>query len=171
MKPRSVISLDDAFWARVNKDGPVVRPELGPCWQWIGSVHRVTGYGQLQHGRRGAKVSWRAHRLSYFLNVGELVDGLVILHACDNPACVNPRHLSQGTHQDNNDDMRHKGRDRTKYPVWRGEAHFSAKLTNEQVLEIRSLKGRETQPALARRYGVCRATIDNIQRRVNWKHI
>lgn len=97
-------ALTEAFWARVDKRGP------NECWPWIGTIGQY-GYGLVQHGH----TNWRAHRLSYTINTGPIPDGLVVMHACDNRACINPAHLSLGTVADNNADMRAKGRIRNAH--------------------------------------------------------
>jgi hypothetical protein len=90
---------------------------------------------------------------------------MVILHSCDNPACVNPAHLSAGTPAENSADCKAKGR------TCRGEANPKAKLTADQVREIREEYGTGAGPTLhelAAKYNVGHVTIWNAVRRVNW---
>jgi hypothetical protein len=83
-----------------------------------------------------------------------------VLHYCDYRLCCNPGHFFIGTATDNMLDMYQKGR----HPVYRGEAHTNAKLTQLQADEIRALyastKVRQTD--LAARYGVSQRVISNI---------
>ena len=98
-------TLEERFWEKVNKNGPI-HPLLGtPCWLWTGSRNDA-GYGKI--GNEGE--SAYAHRVSYELRYGPLSDGLFVLHKCDNPPCVNPNHLFAGTALDNHLDMVQKGR-------------------------------------------------------------
>jgi len=70
------------------------------CIEWIGSLHH--GYGQFRpDGAVTGDSLVRAHRWSYEYHVGPIPEGLMILHSCDNPACVNPQHLRPGTGSDN----------------------------------------------------------------------
>lgn len=75
------------------------------CWLWIGA-NGVFGYGQFRHEGR----KQQAHRVSYQLFIGPIPPGLLVLHKCDVPACVNPHHLFVGTDADNVHDMMKKGR-------------------------------------------------------------
>lgn len=96
----------ERFWAKVNKDGPTVRAELGPCWAWTADRNHK-GYGRLQ---LGGNVVELAHRYSWALHVGPIPEGMLVCHHCDNPVCVRPEHLFVGTAKDNTADMIAKGR-------------------------------------------------------------
>jgi hypothetical protein len=116
------------FWARVDRSGGD-----DACWPWTG---RLGGEG---YGECHAKVdgSWRTlltHRRAYTLAKGD-PGPLCVLHTCDNRPCCNPRHLWLGTRGDNNRDMHEKRRNRQP----RGELVANAKLTDRQVLAIRTL--------------------------------
>ena len=75
------------------------------CWHWMG-VRTGVGYGRMTYEGR----SQVAHRLSYRAFVGEIPEGLSVLHRCDNRACINPEHLWLGTRSDNMKDCWNKGR-------------------------------------------------------------
>lgn len=77
------------------------------CWEWQGA-RSASGYGwiKLSNPRRYVVV----HRLAWSEVHGPIPDGLMILHSCDNPPCVNPDHLSLGTHADNMLDRQVRGR-------------------------------------------------------------
>lgn len=83
------------------------------CWEWMGCrINRATRdvahtYGQIQTGK---KVRELVHRVAFKVFVGEIPDGKIIMHTCDNGPCFNPEHLSVGTHLDNRVDAIEKGR-------------------------------------------------------------
>ncbi len=116
-KPIPVHAMDDKiiarFWAKVDKNGPLPDqskyPSLSNCWTWMAFVEH-TGYGVF-------KIKFsdnaKAHRFSWFILNGEIPDGMLVLHHCDNPKCVNPSHLFLGDHSDNQRDKISKGRMRT----------------------------------------------------------
>lgn len=133
------------------------------CWNWEGAINS-RGYGSLSIDGEFEQ----AHRASYRLFVGAIPSGMCVLHACDNPKCVNPRHLFLGTNQDNVNDKIAKGRLR----VALGERQWKAKLTEENVLEIRErTKIGEKASYLAKVFGVHHSTINAIVAGVTWKHV
>lgn len=72
-----------------------IQPDLNGCWIWQGTKG-PSGYGEFcMNGK-----SWRAHRAAHFLYKGDPT-GFDVLHACDNPSCVNPDHLSLGDDRKN----------------------------------------------------------------------
>lgn len=88
---------EERFWSHVDKSGE--------CWIWTAS--RVPwGYGKTVRNREETY----AHRYSWEMAYGPIPDGMLVMHSCDNPPCVNPSHLLLGTPKDNMDDMRAKGR-------------------------------------------------------------
>jgi regulator of sirC expression with transglutaminase-like and TPR domain len=108
---------------------------------------------------------WKSHRFSYFLATGELPAApLVVRHKCKSKNCVNPDHLEPGTKSENELDKVRDGTDD------RGEKSVNAKLTEAQVLDIRSRSG-QTLKELAMEFNVHLQTIWNIIHRKRWKHI
>lgn len=80
------------------------------CWLWRGAITSA-GYGSVGIVcREHHEVTRPAHRVAYVLAHGDIPSGLVVMHSCDNPPCVNPAHLSLGTHADNRRDSIAKGR-------------------------------------------------------------
>lgn len=98
-------SIDAAsFWSKVDRDNE------GDCWNWTAGTSKF-GYGRFRIGDK----LYSAHRVAYSLVKGDLpkgrgYHGFVVMHACDNPRCCNPAHLSLGTNRDNAKDMGAKGR-------------------------------------------------------------
>lgn len=157
------------FWKKVNKDGPIVRPELGPCWLWTGRTS-PKGYGQFNHLRRDVE----AHRVSCRLAYGAIPDGMLACHHCDNPSCVNPAHLFIGTHKQNSGDMVRRSRCGAAELHARGEQNGLARLTESAVLELRAMKAAGTIPnycACGRRYGVSATTVRYAVLGRTWTHL
>jgi len=138
------------------------------CWEWQGS--RSSGrYGSFGMTVDGEFVSYKAHRAAYELARGPIPDGLHVLHKCDNPACCNPDHLFLGTHQDNMMDMKEKGRAKGH----QGEANFKAKLTEDQVRDIKfgPDQGYGSNRRLAKKHGISATMVSYIKHGKFWKHV
>lgn len=134
------------------------------CILWSKSKDR-DGYGQIVSNGKHLK----AHRLAYAqannLSYDDL-KGQIVRHKCDTPSCINPEHLELGSHQDNMDDRRKRGR------TARGVKHGRAVLTDEDVANIRKeyVKRSSTHgcPALALKYNVHLSTIHKIVNHLRW---
>lgn len=147
------VSLEERFRQYVRKSRG--------CWAWIGTLD-ANGYGRLNV--KGIPVL--AHRIAWTLKFGH-PGNLSVLHKCDNPACVRPDHLFLGDQADNMADMHSKGRGRQG--VLRGESHGRAKLTEQQVREIRT--SPESSREAAKRFGVSSTVIKDLRVRKIWAHV
>lgn len=91
------LSATEKFWRQVNK--------ATGCWLWMGYLS-PQGYGVFKLGESRC----RAHRYAWILTHGDIPEGRLVCHHCDNPTCVNPSHLFLGSHKDNIRDAISKGR-------------------------------------------------------------
>lgn len=108
------------------------------------------------------------HRVAYVQRHNlkiEDIDGVIIRHGCDNPACINPEHLVPGTHADNTSDKVARGRQ------YKGTAQHNAKLDYDKATLIRQqyTAGGITQRKLAANWGVSQTVIANIIHLRYWK--
>jgi hypothetical protein len=146
-------------------------PESG-CWIFMGALNEA-GYGIVGLGGRGAGND-RAHRITYRHFVGETPKGLYVCHRCDVPSCCNPAHLFLGTSKDNNMDMREKGRavNPPRNIHDRGEYRYNAKLTEDQVREIRRRRANgETYASIAKTMPVGENIVFRVANKISWKHV
>jgi hypothetical protein len=147
----------ERFWAKVDKRGP------DDCWPWLGA--KSTCNKQYTPMTYGGFKQRRAHRWAWAIANGRMpLPEHVICHRCDNPLCVNPAHLFEGTRADNQKDMQRKLRSGII-----GAKNPKAKLTETQVLEIRGSDERDV--VLAERYGVHHTTIYMIKVGRKWRNL
>ena len=151
------------FWSRVEK-------RQNGCWIYKGATDK---WGYTHVGVNGKRK--QAHRWIYEKVKGAIPAGMLLMHSCDVPACVNPDHLTPGTDATNHADSKAKGRNTY------GEKNPHAKLTEELVREIRA-EYRPTRAAsgkivksnvdeLVAKYGLPRQAISNAALGHTWKHI
>lgn len=155
--------VDVRFWRNVDRAGDA------ECWNWKGTS-ASGAYGTIGLGGRGAG-STLAHRFSYELHKGPIPDDMLVMHTCDNRACVNPAHLKLGTYSDNTLDAVTKGRwPQSRHGKYvRGADHGNSKLTEEIVRAIRVSLLPDTQ--LARVLGIDRTTVADVRTGRTWSHV
>ena len=147
------------MWAGIDKNGD------GGCWLWLGALQR-DGYAHFNRG--GKTVS--LHRYMYERLVGPIPEGMDLLHSCDVRHCVNPDHVSPGTHQENMADCCSK-----KRHAW-GERNKHAVLTSDLVREIRKefkffSPGRTNARELSKKYGVRTTTLYLAATGRTWRNV
>jgi hypothetical protein len=147
---------EQRFWSKVDK-----RDE-DECWNWQGAVDGK-GYGAFWSAEQRKQII--ASRMSYVLENGTIPSGAIICHKCDNPKCVNPKHLYAGTHADN---MKDKV-DRNRQNAPRGERQGSAKLNREEIMEIRRMKNEgKTLAYIADKFSISFQHVSDIVHLRRW---
>jgi len=147
------------FWQKADCTG------ADGCWRWNGAVFRLRGESRGQVRINGTL--FYAPRVAHFIASGIDPGEHLVCHTCDNPLCVNPRHLFLGNHGDNMADMVRKGRG--SGPNGKGEASNGHKLTDATVRLIRAACG--SQRDVAERFGVSQATVSRVVTRASWSHV
>jgi hypothetical protein len=138
---------------------------MGECLVYAGTVDSK-GYGSVMVGGHAGR-RMKVHRIAYAVHNGPLADDLFVLHACDNPSCVNPSHLRLGTAADNSADMVRRGRAPNV-----GERCHAAVLTEADVRDIRARsEAGEKGCAIAAAYGVSQMCVSQVIRRKTWRHV
>ncbi len=152
-------------WTRASDASFDDRVKVMPsgCHEWQGG--KVYGYGHFIISGK----DWRAHRYAWTRANGPIPDGLVVMHLCDNPACVRLDHLRLGTNRENTQDAVSKGR----------QAHSErskSRLKLEDVLAIRAnhrrgkKSGEWTTGWIVDVYGIEKSTVRKIISRVSWRY-
>ena len=136
--------------------------EVNNCWEWQASK-TASGYGITREPVTQRQIG--AHRLAWMLSTGDDVYPAVVMHTCDNTSCCNPNHLRAGTQKDNMQDMHRK--DRWVYAPRNqsGERNPFAKLSDDDVKQMRELYTRGvTQADLVRKFNATRQNVSLIVR-------
>jgi len=140
------IDLLDKFTDRIDAGDW----SMGHCWNWTGHI-TDRGYGVFAPTK---KAQYRAHRFALHAYLGREPVGMA-LHSCDNRACVNPAHLTEGNHLENMAQMAERRR------AARGPRHPKSKLTDTKALAINILSagGDFSTRELAAMFGVHQSNI------------
>ena len=137
------------------------------CLEWINAKDK-NGYGHTVFVKDGIRKTWKVHRLMYYLVYGDIPEGKLICHTCDNPPCFNILHLFLGSPKDNSIDREKKGRARDQ----KGEKNYMATLSQEEIIQIRSMADSGlSQEKIGKIFHVSQTCIGKILRRTRWKHI
>jgi hypothetical protein len=150
------LTTEEIFWLKVDKKSD------DECWRWTGATLRG-GYGNFHVNKKTVQ----AHRFSYKLHIGKIPEGMHVLHHCDNPPCVNPKHLFLGNNLINSQDKVKKNR-QTK-----GEDHPHHKLKLEDIPKIRNMysSGKYSMRALAKLFGICYSEMNAVINKRTWRCI
>lgn len=142
-----------------------VEDPVTACWLYTGAIS-PSGYGWIGDEAPSRKMIG-AHRAAYKTWVGPIPEGQVVLHACDNPPCINPAHLRTGTQAENMQDMDAKGR----RVALRGSDSPRAKLSSQDVDDVRWVYGMGAlQTSIATAYGVSPSHISRVVRGIDRRH-
>jgi hypothetical protein len=138
-----LLGPNDVFMERINK--------TDSCWLWTGTKNTY-GYGIFL---LPGEVQVRAHRHSYEIHNGPIPEGMVIMHSCDNPPCVNPDHLKIGTRLENNRDSVKKRRNAY------GSRNGQSKLSEEQISLIRA--DNRTHKLIADEFNISQSHVSRVR--------
>lgn len=153
-------TLEERFWEKVKIAGP------DECWEWQGSTSG-TGHGRI---RVDGRLEY-AHRVVFMLAGEPVPADKLSCHECDNPPCVNIRHLSPGTRSKNLQDAYDRGlRFGNKKGITKdGIGNVKAKLNDDLVRIIRS--DSRIYAVIATELGVAKSTICRVKRGYLWDHV
>lgn len=139
--------------------------QFNACIEHKGATDK-DGYGKTQDPLTRQTV--RAHRMAWQNMYGPIKKGIVIMHLCDNPPCINIEHLRAGTQKENIADMHSKGRGFDR----KGSKHPLSKLTESKVFNIMHLiRSGYTQLFVANLYGIDQPSISKIVNNKTWTHV
>lgn len=163
----------ERFWEKVDRGSD------DACWNWTASL-QGRGYGKFTTNGKEKN----AHRWIYIKINGPVADGIEICHTCDNPKCVNPRHLFAGTKSDNMRDAAQKGRNAMqrapekshfhgrKDIQCRGEKQGNSRLTTPDVLEIIGMSENGISSTdIAKRFCISPGHARKVASGMAWSHV
>lgn len=168
---RGVYKSKDKYWfglTRVEKPDPITdifsrTTVTETCWIYKDkSSNLYNGYGRIRFNKKSIAV----HRFIYETFYGPIDKNLVCCHKCDVRNCINPAHIFIGTREENQKDMRDKGR------AAKGSRNGYSKLTEEDIPKIRHLYNDGlTQKEIGKMYGVSQTVLGKVVRGITWRHV
>ncbi len=154
-------SFEVRYWEKVE------RRNDAECWYW--AAHKNSkGYGQFGIGGKAVK----ATHVAIALDGRPLPPGAIVMHSCDNPSCVNPKHLLAGSVADYNADRKRKGRYPNTFPSTKraiGVDNGRAVMTVDIAKQIK--ESSLSCQKLARHFGVGVSTVSDVRRGRTWRHV
>jgi len=166
------VGTDGSVWSCRKQQGQRGKCRAGPVyvisdeWRKLSHRKRSDGYPSVElYVGDGKPHYYRVHTLVLTAFIGPRPAGEECCHRNGDRADCRLSNLRWGTRSDNM-------RDRVQHGVQIGSSHHNAKLTEEDVLEIRRRRAAgETCAALADAFGVTNSLISNIGNRKRWKHV
>lgn len=154
-------SIKAKFWQRVDMRAP------SECWNWVGTKSRG-GYGRLKV--MGHTIA--AHRFSLMVAIGRCINSHEFAcHTCDNPVCVNPKHLYVGNHKTNTADMVARNRSVKWEGKRRGQENPRAKLNIEDIHKIRFMHFVVPIRKIASQFSINKSTVCDIIYKRSWTNV
>lgn len=168
LAPSDFSDLEERFWSKVS-----IKDDDESCWTWFGARRGTPGedYGSIRwiNPMTDKNEIIGAHRMSFFLANGCLPE--VARHTCDNPPCVRPSHLLDGTHADNMRDRQERGRYKKPAPKF-GEDNHRSVITEEDVIKARQMaRDGMTHLAAAEALGKPPAAVKQAIIGKSWNHL
>lgn len=151
----------DFFFSQFKKLGE------NDCWNWEGYTNgAISVYGALWVDRKLMK----AHRYSFEIHKGNIPEGKIVRHSCDNKLCVNPLHLLVGTQKDNIKDMYDRNRNVNKGAI--GINNYHAIMNDSVVRKIIELKKSGISVLnISRAVGFKKTTVGSVLEGRTWRHV
>jgi hypothetical protein len=171
--PQMPKTIEQRFWSKVDKNGPVHPVLKTRCWIWTGNRGSY-GYGRIREKRGAVHAKRSAHRVAWELVHGPIPPKMEVCHHCDNPPCVRADgHLFLGTHAENVRDMVKKKRHGfavSPAKHVRGERVVGAKLSSLTVGNLRADTDLSLQQ-LAQKYGISKSQAHRVRNGRSWRHV